>query len=171
MKKILIVFFGVCASLAVHSQSISASAYNCAGGSKVIGGNTYEWSFAEMLLVNTAVNPNIIVTSGVLQPVDLTVGTEEYPAVSGKVNVYPCPTADLLNIETAFDNSGKLNYQLMDITGKMLIVNQAALSSGSNVNTISLSRYPAGEYLLRILYSPESGASKYTETFKVQKLQ
>ena len=171
MKRNLIIVFWLMASMIGHSQSVMPSAYNSAGGSAVIGGNTYEWAFAEMMLVNTAVTPNVIVTSGVLQPVDPNVGLEEIQAPKGEVNVYPSPTTDLLTIETTFDNSGKLGYQLIDISGKTLTSKLTALPTGSTINTLSLSSYPAGEYLLRILFSPEGSLSKYTQTFKVQKIK
>jgi hypothetical protein len=171
MKRNLILLFGLMAVFNGYTQSVTPSAYNCAGGSKVIGGNIYDWSFAEMMLVNTATSSNLIVTSGLLQPVDLNVGTEEFQAATGNVKVYPCPTVDLLNIETSFANSGKLDYQLLDMSGKLLLVNKASLSNGSNINFLSLSAYPAGEYVLRIVFSPENGISKFTQTFKVQKLQ
>jgi hypothetical protein len=171
MKKNLILLFGLMAVFNGYTQSVTPSAYNCAGGSKVIGGNIYDWSFAEMMLVNTATSSNLIVTSGLLQPVDLNVGTEVFQAATGNVKVYPCPTVDLLNIETSFANSGKLDYQLLDMSGKLLLVNKASLSNGSNINSLSLSAYPAGEYVLLIVFSPENGISKFTQTFKVQKLQ
>ncbi len=170
MKRNLIVVFWLMASFVGHSQSVMPSAYNSAGGSKVIGGNTYEWAFAEMMLVNTAVTPNVIVTSGVLQPVDPNVGLEDLQAIKGQVNVFPSPTTDLLTIETTFDNSGKLYYLLIDLSGKTISSNIASLTSGTTTNTLSLSTYPAGEYLLRILYLPVCNSAKYTQTFKVQKI-
>ncbi len=170
MKKILFILLGLMAVFYVRAQSITPSTCNSAGGSNTIGGNLYEWSFGEMLVINTSIGSNVIVTAGLLQPSDPNVGIAELPLITGRVNVYPSPTSDLLNIETAFQTAGKFSYRFTDLDGKILGIDEFSLSTGSNTRSLSVSRFPAGEYLLTIIYSPEKTSGKFVQTFKVQKI-
>jgi hypothetical protein len=171
MKKKLILMLFVLAALGSWAQMVKPFTVNSTGGTATLGGNTYEWSFAEMTLVNTTAASNLIVTQGLLQPLDLNVGTTELTALPGGLKVYPSPTFDLLNLETSFDLPGQLNYQVMDMAGKVVLRNELKLESGSTLTSLSLEPYPAGEYLLRVLFISRAGTGNFNQTFKIQKLQ
>jgi hypothetical protein len=171
MKKKLILSLFVLAALGSWAQMVKPFAVNSTGGSATLGGNIYDWSFAEMTIVNTATASNLIVTQGLLQPIDPNVGTDEFPLIPEGVKVYPSPTIDLLNLETSFNLTGRLKYQLMDMAGKVVTGDDLTVVKGNTLTTLSLAAYPPGEYLLQVVFLSQTGNGNYNQTFKVQKLQ
>ena len=170
MKHPLILLMMLLAALYANAQDARPFAVNSAGGSASIGGDTYEWSFAEMMLVNTAVSTNLIVTSGILQPADPFVGVEEPILSNVPMKVYPNPTIDMISLATGFDEPGKLSLQLTDISGKRLDSKQSGISSGDQVTALSLEKYPAGEYVLIVNFKANNSRN-YNGIFKIQKLR
>ena len=52
----------------MQAQQISPYALNSAGGTNTVAGITYEWSLAELTLIDTWLTPGLILTNGLLQP-------------------------------------------------------------------------------------------------------
>jgi hypothetical protein len=171
MKKKLILMLFVLTAMGSWAQMVKPFTVNSTGGSAALGGNVYDWSFAEMTLINTAVSGNLIVTQGLLQPIDPNVGTDELPTLSEGVKIFPSPTIDLLNLETSLNLPGRLSYQLMDMTGKMVANDELKVVNGKTLTTVSLELYPAGEYLLRVTFLSNTGRGNFNQTFKIQKIQ
>ncbi len=81
-----------------------------------------------------------------------------------KVNVYPNPFIDFINISWKEDNSKSMIIELFDLNGKLLSQQEVAnLSIGKQIN---LTNYQEGIYLLKITTLPE----KQTLTFKIHKI-
>jgi hypothetical protein len=171
MKKLLLVMLVVVPSLCGFSQMVKPFVVNSAGGSAVIGGNSYDWSFAEMVMISTTSNANLIVTAGLLQPIDPNVGVAELESSRGGVKVYPNPVDDLLNLESSFQAPGNLSYQLFDMAGKQLILESSNLQAGENLQKLSLKDFAPGNYLLKVIFSSDKTADNFMQTFKIQKVQ
>lgn len=170
MKQNLLLITFFLAMLYAYPQDAQPVTVNSAGGATTIAGDIYEWSFAEMMLVNTATGSNLIVTSGVLQPSAPNVGISEPLAVDIPVYVYPNPTPDLLNLATGFKEPGKLLCQLYDVSGKTLVTERTGITAGDNLTTFSLDQYPAGEYVLKVLFIA-ANSQTYNRSFKIQKIR
>jgi len=151
-----------------HGQSIGPSTINTAGGSKVISGNTYEFSIGEMALVNTASAPNIIVTHGVLQPNVAPTKVKDVNALSDKLKIYPNPSDNILNIQPDFETGGQLTYQLYDALGRIMLTGEFNLVSGKEKQTISLNQLAASSYVLHLNLNKKGVV--YTASFNVQKI-
>jgi extracellular elastinolytic metalloproteinase len=73
------------------------------------------------------------------------------PSDGMKVNVYPNPTYDYINIEIANSTSKEVQISVNTIDGKQLNYKQHGLSgSGSALIPIDISTYPNGMYLVKI---------------------
>lgn len=153
-----------------YSQDAKPFTMNSAGGTATIAGDIYEWSFAEMMLVNTSSGSNLVVTSGILQPFAPYVDINDPVASEIPMFVYPNPTAGLLNLVTGFKEQGKLLYQLFDVSGKNLISQRISLSSGDNITTLSLDQFPAGEYLLNVVFKADNSIM-HNRSFTIQKIK
>lgn len=170
MRKQYVLMFFLLLTILARAQMVKPFVVNSAGGSATVGGNVYDWSFAEMVMISTSVGTNMIVTAGLMQPIDPNVGTEELVQMAESVRVFPNPTSGAVNIETAFNQSGILKYQLLDISGRLLDKGEKDLDQGASLTDMDLSQKPAGDYLLRISFSSGSGKGIFQKTFKIQKL-
>lgn len=89
--------------------------------------------------------------------VSISVGIDENGGVEG-LEVWPNPTADLLNISFLGD---ELNVQLFDITGRELLSRTAdARALGTGSFTLDLGGLAAGEYVLRAVSGDRSSAMR-----------
>lgn len=163
---LILIFFGV---QIVRAQSIGPSTLNSTGGSAVIGGNTYEYSIAEMSLVNTASASGIIVTQGTLQPTSNSSGIQLAAIADDELKVFPVPTSGIINIQPRFNNTGILHFTLLDAAGKNVVENSANLSSGKEIQQLNIDAYASGNYLLNISYETKSGT--FQKVYKIQKTQ
>ncbi len=153
----------------IRGQSISPSTLNGTGGSKVIGTDTYEWSVAEMTLVNTASASNIIVTQGVLQPAPPPTGIKTENMLTRSLQVYPNPASHIVYLQYNFPTTGKLNYVLQDITGKLISRKEIATAAGQNKEELNLGGLANASYMLYISYEPTNGTVERT-SFKLDKI-
>lgn len=155
-----------CLSYICSAQSIGPATLNAAGGSAEVAGNTYEWSVGEMVLVNTAITPGLVVTQGTLQPMAQGTGINNKPALAG-LNIYPNPASDQLNIKFNIARDLDVVLKLTDISGREQYLKQIKNHNGSELITIDFKPYAAGIYMLQVETTDKTKI--YTNTFKVVK--
>lgn len=159
----------LCSAISVaNAQSIGPSTLNASGGSATAGGNTYEWSVGEMTLVSTATSASVIVTQGVLQPVQSTngVGTIDNTMYQ-YMDVYPVPTSSMLYLQPHFTGGGTLQYSLLDVTGKTIVKEEVTLHTGKEKQSIDLNRLAAANYMLVVHFTGNDG--QRTAAYTIQK--
>lgn len=78
--------------------------------------------------------------------------------------VYPNPTITDLNIEYTAVASGKLELQVLDSKGAVVIRQNMSVSNGRNVETISVAHLTPGMYILR--YQESDGTVSHTRFVK-----
>lgn len=140
---------------------------NAAGGSAAIAGNTYEWSFAEMVLVNTAATPGLAVTQGVLQPTAGTTGISDPKPAWDALSIYPNPVNDQLNIKFNVGQHIDLDLVISDISGRQYEVRSYKDHHGTSPLIIDFSAYAAGIYTLQLESTHNS--KTYLNTYKIVK--
>ena len=153
----------LCQAQVTHSTTI-----NAAGGSAQLSGNTYEWSIGEMTLVNTAATANLVVTQGLLQPVLNTTNIRQPELTVDQLKVYPNPTKDIVFIKPNLKPNPSLTILVYDISGRAFLRSELVLKEGTEVQTIDLGTYAAGNYLLDIVTGAVGTQSR--NAFKIQKL-
>jgi hypothetical protein len=67
-----------------------------------------------------------------------------------KLNIYPNPAKDILNVKLDVDKKGYLTVTVFDMTGKVVLSENKNLSSGQNSFNINVSGLPKGNYLLTV---------------------
>jgi hypothetical protein len=143
------------------------SVINSAGGSAMYNAVTYDWSVGEMAAVETYTTPTLIITQGYLQPFVLKGTKVEQLTDQKKIVVYPDYGKQTFSLETSFGKPGKLNYRLVDLNGRTLLKNETRLSDHFSKESINLSNFPNGFYLLKVSFS--SNDETISQTFKIQK--
>ncbi len=153
-----------------QAQELSSSVINTAGGSRIVSGDTYEYSIGEMVLVHTFSGPNLIVTQGLLQPAeaDSDVSIRALTLTDGELSVYPNPSSDVIHIQPNLSSGGKLEIALTDITGRWLSGRAEYLKAGNEKQQISLQPFSSGSYMLHITFTLDG--KSYMRNFKIQKI-
>lgn len=137
----MLLWCGLCSA-----QEAITSSY----GSATLGGQVYDWTLGDMAAIETIENTTLIVTQGFLQPVSGAISTNEPRLPFGSVQVFPNPTHGAVQMNATFDAPVILRYAVLDITGKLLLENMADNVQASHAETIDLSTFAAGTYLLRV---------------------
>jgi hypothetical protein len=143
-----------------------------AGGNSTGTQGSVSYSIGQTVYTTTTAS-NGSVAQGVQQPFEITVisGIDEAKSISLNWSTHPNPVADNLRLklgdlsELYFDN---LYYQLIDISGKMLVNKQI---TGAEA-TISMQALVAGNYFLKVFSKPKNGKTTKgleLKTFKIIK--
>lgn len=110
---------------------------------------------------NTNTGTNGSVAQGVQQAFEIqtVLGAENFN-INLQLAIYPNPTTNWLTLEIKNYNFEKLNYQIFDIHGKMIV--QSKISA--ETTTISMENLSTNIYLLKVLDN-----NKEVKTFKIIK--
>ena len=150
----LLIAFGLGISSG-HAQESS----NASGGDASGSGGTVAYSIGQTVYTyESGTNGNT--NQGVQQPYEIySVGIDEDISTIS-LNTYPNPTSDYLTLELLDYSNEKMEYQLVDLEGKLILS-----KSINNVRTqIDLRAYSKGIYLINVIKE-----LKEIKTFKIIK--
>jgi hypothetical protein len=71
-------------------------------------------------------------------------------------SIYPNPASNVLNIAIAAPANNKINFVIIDLSGKMVLQQNAELAEGSNIVPINITRLAPGQYMLKVIYENNS---------------
>lgn len=142
--------------------SLSAQAQQAAtasGGNASGSGGSVSYSVGQVVYT-TITGANGSVAQGVQQPYEISVvlGFEDHQV--NLLQAYPNPTIDYLTLNVGNSDLSSLNFQLYDITGK-LIENKKITNS---IETIRMENLPSAIYFLKV-----TNNNKELKTFKIIK--
>ena len=164
---VLILFF-ILIHFESKSQSISPATFNNGGGFS--GG--YEWSLGESVSITNFITNNLILTTGVLQPLSnvVTFINEFGPSVFGnQVVMGPNPVSTTLNFKAEFTHIGQLSIQLLDAKSKVVFAKQAGSIWSQFQTSIPMENYVSGLYYVKVDYQQINGTVQ-TGVYKIIKL-
>lgn len=164
MKKASILFIGILMFGALFSQSKTLEVQPAAGDEFTADDITISWSIGEGI-IETFSNNEIVLTQGFHQPTLKITQIEEAEETDFQINIYPNPSADIVNINLISDKEISCIAQLFDMSGKLLYSKN--LNGREMTETIDLTNYSSNLYLLRII---ETGGKK-VGTYKVQRIR
>lgn len=78
-------------------------------------------------------------------------GTDNIAAAPIRLLLMPNPATTSVTASFSLNQAGRLQLEVLDITGKRLFVSEAQLNSGSHTKVIDVTSLPKGLYLLRII--------------------
>ena len=173
MRTGLLLFFFMVFYVALSGQSITPITVNIAGFTATQNGYTLTVSTGETISITNFKSPNgESLNSGFLQNnPPLVTSIEELMAKIGSNEVFiaPNPTSSSSILSTNFSTIGQMQYQIMDITSKLLFRSQPQSGINTQQTKIELSSYPAGTYYIVVFFKPSSGMAK-SGIYKIIKL-
>ncbi|HUR30885.1 MAG TPA: choice-of-anchor J domain-containing protein [Saprospiraceae bacterium] len=96
---------------------------------------------------------------------DALLGSLSVPLVpAGKFVLYPNPTSDNLNLSVDYQTTDKVSMNIYDTYGRLITsLGNLDLSSGSKVETIDVSNFPTGNYILELRHKNAVTALPFTK--------
>jgi len=88
-------------------------------------------------------------------------GVEENGSIRFKMNLYPLPTADILNIDVEGNFKGKYFLEVFNEIGLLMFKESIELNRGMNNHLIDVSGYSAGSYTLRIYQNSQYKSGRF----------
>jgi hypothetical protein len=153
--------------LVVSTQSMGQSvtpvtAFNTAGGTYFKPGayHRFEWSLGEAAVVNT-ISPSdgsLFITQGVLQPITEKANLSPYIVffAKGETFIFPNPTQGRFEVNFMVRQSGRLELQLTDLTGRVIKQRALRYPGWGHIEHYDLSTYPNGTYFVIATLTPDT---------------
>lgn len=77
------------------------------------------------------------------------------------MSLYPIPALDVLNVQYSSATSGKAQFQIIDLSGKVVLQQTLSCQIGTNINTITVSHLHHGLYLCRLQQGTRLETTKF----------
>lgn len=158
--------------LQVRAQYKEPQVINAGGGYYTQGDLLIDWSFGELLSVQTLnSNSGFIVTTGFLQSkVDaLTPFNPIGSADSNKIFAGPNPTNSIITIRSTVIEPGRIQIVLTNEHGKVLQKFEEMYEGIGYQKQLNIATYPSGFYFVFVTYL-NGGRPMKTATYKIIKL-
>ncbi len=172
VRSLIIVCF-IFFSSSINSQSITPFTVNIAGFTATQNGYSLTVSTGETISITNFKSPNgESLNSGFLQNnPPIVTGIEELLSKinAGEVTISPNPVNSETNLVNNFVVPGQMQYQILDITSKLLFRSQPVNGISNKQSKIDMTNYTAGTYYIIVFFKPISGISK-TGIYKIVKL-
>lgn len=171
MRKLRLLIFtvGIFFSAFSYSQSVTPAILNASGGTQFFTFYRFEWSFGEMLAIETMPATNITVTNGVLQPGTNNPATVNNNTAWGKdeIKILPNPAQNWIEVDFLSKQQGNVTMTLLDESGKQITRKQFMYYGTGRIEKWNVASYPGGAYFLDILLDPINTSVTKRSAFKV----
>lgn len=161
MKKIILILLMVLGYSIGHCQALKPDVIATAGS--FYANNTYSvsWTIGECI-PETYANATNKLTQGFQQGIYDIKTVADYTENGMKINLYPNPATDFINLEMQMTDQKDYFYQLFDTNGKCL-KNQKITSVQSQINLVG---YSSNSYILNVFSTDQ----KLLKSFKILKI-
>lgn len=164
MKSVVLSFMFLIIWNCSFSQSLSPTLISSAGAYAAGGNITLSYSLGE-IAVTTLTSDKLVLTQGFHQPQLTGTGIPDEMKLDWKVNAFPNPVQDQLNISIRLGKPVELNLEIIDLTGKKLLIKKLGRITADFDHSIDFSGFVKGIYFLKI----QSTDKKYSRIIKLQK--
>lgn len=161
MKKTKSLFILITLTYLGISSCLAQQATVASGGNA--SGTTGSVSYSVGLVVySTNTGSTGSVAQGVQQPYEISevLSSPDFSELVKDLKIFPNPTTDLLTLSMSNATNLALDYQMVDMNGKVLL----SQKSIGNETNITVSSFPSAIYFLRI-----TNQNKEVKTFKIIK--
>ena len=161
MKKNKLLFFLTLVSYIGITNCFAQESSNAAGGNLVGTNGSVSYSVGQIVYTtNTGTNGSV--AQGVQQPYEISeiLSSNDFSDLVQDIKVFHNPSTDILTINSIHSNGLELDYQIVDMTGKV-VKTEKNITNETNIN---VSAFPSAIYFLKI-----TNQNKEIKTFKIIK--
>jgi Secretion system C-terminal sorting domain len=156
------------------AQSVTPAVVNIAGNSYQHRYYVLEWSIGELAIVDQMKSSqgNLIISNGFLQPFTHNPALINVAAQFGpeEIKILPNPTKDIVEINLLTAQKGKVSFELVDATGRIVYVKEFDSYGYGRIEHIDLRRMTGGAYFLKIELAALTGFVSKRGSYKIIKL-
>ena len=146
----LYIFLSVAGLLLFHNgkaQVVEQVVGAAGGSSKAIVGYTIDFTLGEVVIATAG--SDLSCTEGFHQPlVARNLPDSNLTAASWYIKIFPNPVHDELKIHAYMDRAGGIDFRLVDIQGRVLVVRQLSFLQGYNDAVLNVGSLARGIYVL-----------------------
>lgn len=130
-----------------EAQSIEQVVGSAGGSSKAIGGYTIDFTLGEVVVATAGSDPSC--TEGFHQPLAARNLPDSNLTTTGwYIKIFPNPVHDELKVHAYMDRAGRVDFRLVDIQGRVLVVRQLSFLQGYNDAVLNVGLLGRGVYIL-----------------------
>lgn len=145
-------------SVEISAQKVYPQILSSAGNSNQTNTMTIEWTLGE-LSITTISGPTAMITQGFHQPRYVITAINEISKTLGKINVFPNPTSDKVNMNMTFDKIRSVQVGLTDLNGKLIIKKKYV---GQNIDeSMSFDSLPNGSYIMNFILDDNNSKQSF----------
>jgi hypothetical protein len=156
------------------AQTTTPQVINTSGNTYRQGDYVLEWSIGESALINQMQSPNAayLITNGFLQPIASYTGPldSSHSFSDAEIRILPNPTRGQIQIKFTTLQKGNIKIALYNALGIIVYTREFTSSGNGHLETINLTGYASGTYMLRILLNPEQGSVQKKGIYKILKI-
>ena len=147
--------------MSIRAQTLSPQVISATGAYSAVGSYSISYTVGELAAVQTFTAGSTILTQGFQQPNDIVNGLLDIGAVNGSFILYPIPATDELWFGYQFDERGRIEVELYDMTGRRLDFSYSeSYDTGKVVHHFDCSMYASGNYVLSAKFTTGNGSTK-----------
>ena len=155
MKRYIFILIAVFYALEASGQK--QDIISSAGGYYTSSGISMSWTLGETIIPSYGPTNGLILTQG-FQSVLRTVAVEENLEPPVKINLYPNPASDYLNISFSEPLDEKADLVILDAQGKLF--HKEVIEESTTDFQVSFQEMPSGIYLLKLTKGKQSNVYK-----------
>lgn len=87
-------------------------------------------------------------------------GLKSQESVISNVNVFPNPSADLINVTLNITSEQKVSLELVDVTGKVIVSKDLGLLQGESKQSLNINGISKGTYFMKVVSDKGTEAKK-----------
>jgi hypothetical protein len=156
------------------AQTTTPQVINASGNTYRQGDYVLEWSIGESSLINQMQSPNAayFITNGFLQPIAPYTGPSDnnHFFSDEEIRILPNPTRGMIAIKFSTLQKGNMKLALYNALGIIVYTREFTSSGNGHLETINLTGYASGAYMLRIILNPEQGSVQKKGIYKIIKI-
>lgn len=158
-------FLLICTFWIINSNAQSSSPEIISTAGESFQGNSIQidWTFGELAIIGIQ-NSSEQITQGFHQPKYVVTSVGKFPDHLGKIEIFPNPTADRIEIELHFDQVRNIKMYLFDAKGTLIWHKEhqeQQIKQSDRMNNLA-----NGTYFL----SFSIDGSPFSQTFRIQKI-
>jgi hypothetical protein len=149
MKRYILILICTLCAVSVGAQQIKQQVISSAGGYNVSSGTgqiSISWTLGETIIPSFT-NGGLTLTHG-FQGTLIITAVEENILNPVKVNIYPNPTSEIIEIEFDTPVDGEISLFLLDAQGKLVKTDK--IEAGTTNKEINMQNFSSGIYYLRL---------------------
>lgn len=172
-RQTILLLLLLCVAQFVFSQTqVPGVQTACATAQQGTAGNiTISYSIGEMTLVESKQKNGLLITQGIMQPVDKGIASMVYECFAQtEVKIYPNPNPGTFSLQLSMFKKGNVKTMLFDAAGKLLQTDAFAYNSFAT-KQYNIERLPNAMYYLQLFFTEEGQPTSKKCIYTIQKIK